>query len=430
MESLKYRSEYVALTDIQRWPRNPKLHDEAGLDASIERFGFTAPCIVDETSGKLVAGHGRGEALQRRFVAGHPPPKNIVVAESGWMVPVVRGVSFQNDLEAESYLLADNRLTEVGGWDSTALEAILRSINSVEAGLAGTGWSASEVELALRQDPPEDSDDVPTLPTRDTWVKNGDMFQLGGSRLLCGDSTNAACVSLLMGDERAKLMCTDPPYGVSYDSSDRVGSTHKHIAIANDDLRDAALQRFLESAMALASTHALTVDAAWYLWHAHLTQGFFAAAAAAAAAEVLLHRQIIWVKKQLIMGRGQYHWKHEPCFMGWRRGHVPHDYGRGSGERDQTTVWEIPGVSTSERAGLMHATPKPVALFEIPIVKHTLVGEIVYEPFAGSGPQIIAAERLKRRCFAIEMEPLHVQTIIARWEKFTGSTAVKIHSAC
>ena len=122
----------------------------------------------------------------------------------------------------------------------------------------------------------------------------------------------------------------------NYDD-DALGPTRKlYAAIANDALGDEPLQAFLEAAFAAATEHALTPNAAWYLWHAHLTQGCFAAAA---AAHVVLHRQIIWVKPRLILGRGQYHWQHEPCFMGWVHGHQPPDYGRGSGERDQTTIW-------------------------------------------------------------------------------------------
>jgi DNA modification methylase len=153
------------------------------------------------------------------------------------------------------------------------------------------------------------------------------------------------------------------------------------------------------------------------MWHAHLTQGYFAAAAA--AANVVLHRQIIWVKPVLLLGRGQYHWKHEPCFMGWVKGHQPPDYA----ERNQTTVWEIASVASKERKEFNHSTPKPVQLFAIPIKKHLGVDEICYEPFAGSGPQFIAAEQLSRRCFGMEIGPKYCDIIIARWEKLTGKKA-------
>jgi site-specific DNA-methyltransferase (adenine-specific) len=198
--------------------------------------------------------------------------------------------------------------------------------------------------------------------------------------------------------------------------------------VANDALCDAELQSFLESAFRAATGAALADNAAWYLWHAHLTQGFFAAAAAAAA-NVVLHRQIIWVKPVLLLGRGQYHWKHEPCFMGWVEGHQPPDYGLGKGERTQTTVWEIASVTQAERKEFNQSTPKPVGLFSTPIIKHLLPTEIAYDPFAGTGPQVIAAEQLGRRCYAMDIAPACCQCIIDRWEVFTGQTAVKVGEA-
>jgi len=160
---------------------------------------------------------------------------------------------------------------------------------------------------------------------------------------------------------------------------------------------------------------ALTQDAAWYMWHPMLLQGYFAAAAAAAAAAgLIIHRQIIWVKPVLLLGRGQYHWKHELCFMGWIEGHQPPDYGRGGGERDQTTVWEIAGVTQQERKDFNHSTPKPVELFSIPITKHLKPGEICYEPFAGSGSQFVAAEQLGRVCYGMEIEPKYVAVCLER----------------
>jgi DNA modification methylase len=271
-----------------------------------------------------------------------------------------------------------------------------------------------------------DADAIPE-PPKVPVTQRGDLWILGDHRLLCGDSTSEEDVRRVMGGARAVLMNTDPPYGVSYANDDRPNPGVAKPRVAKDDLSDAALQAFLESAFRPAKSIALVDNAAWYLWHAHLTQGFFAAAAAAAA-NVVLHRQIIWVKPVLLLGRGQYHWKHEPCFMGWVDGHQPPDYGLGNGERTQTTVWEIQSVTQAERAEFNHATPKPVALFEIPIVKHSRGGESVYEPFAGSGPQVIAAEKHGRRCHAVELEPMHCDVIVERWQKFSGKAAVRADS--
>jgi len=263
-------------------------------------------------------------------------------------------------------------------------------------------------------DPGAQEDNADQL--REKWqTERGQLWTIGTHKLLCGDCTVADDVMRLMGGERARIMNTDPPYGVSYNNADRPNPGVAKVRgakpwVLNDELRDEVLQ----SAFRAATAHALTADAAWYLWHAHLTQGFFAAAAAAAAANVVLHRQIIWVKPVLLLGRGQYHWKHEPCFMGWVEGNQPPDYGRGNGERDQTTVWEVDSVTHAERAEFSHSTPKPVALFAVPMVKHLRPGEIAFEPFAGSGPQFVAAQQTGRRCFGIELEPKFCAVILER----------------
>jgi DNA modification methylase len=183
-------------------------------------------------------------------------------------------------------------------------------------------------------------------------------------------------------------------------------------------LKDEKLQEFLTSVFKLWADIALERNAAWYLWHAHLTQGFFAAAAAAAA-DVILSRQIIWAKPQLILGRGDYHWKHEPCFYGWRKGHRPPFYG----ERNQTTVWEIGYEGTRNKSDAkLHPTQKPTGIFDAPMLNHVRVGEICAEPFSGSGSQIIAGERNNRRVFAMELEPKYVAVALERWSVATGKT--------
>lgn len=242
-------------------------------------------------------------------------------------------------------------------------------------------------------------------------------------RLLCGDATKKEDVERLMGEEKAGLMNTDPPYGVDYgdiaNSRERAankraggdGRVKRNKSIKNDDLTGESLQQFLENAIRTALPH-LTDNPAFYLWHPMLTQGTFFAAAA--AADILIHRQIIWVKPSLILGRGDYHWRHELCFYGWIRGRrCPWLAGR-----DQHTIWEV-----GRESGTSHPTQKPVELFRRPIHNHLKSGELCYEPFAGSGSQFIACEQLGRRCFGCEIEPRYVQVCIDRWEAFTGKKA-------
>lgn len=144
-----HRIEYIQLEEVLRWPRNPKTHDEAGMDASLERFGFVQPLIIDETTKQLVAGHGRLEALQRRKAAGKSPPSRIVKKGDGWMVPVVRGITFGDAANAELYLIADNRLTEAGGWNDAALAEMLARLGADK--LEGTGFEWEDVEALYRR---------------------------------------------------------------------------------------------------------------------------------------------------------------------------------------------------------------------------------------------------------------------------------------
>lgn len=413
------------LADLRPDSRNANRGTERGLgllDKSLRRYGAGRSILVDR-EGRVIAGN---KTLERAAELGLQVR---VVETDGKELVVVQRRDLSLDSPAGRGLaIADNRVAEVDlEWDPAVLKAMQ------DDGLdLGEFFLEDELAELMGQDGPAagltDPDEVPA--ERATDIRPGDLFELGKHRLLCGDSTKAEDVALVMGGEKAGLMNTDPPYGVTYANDERPnpGVAKPRVAkprVANDTLSDAKLQAFLETAFRAATSAALSVNAAWYLWHAHLTQGYFAAAAAAAA-KVVLHRQIVWVKPVLLLGRGQYHWKHEPCFMGWVQGHQPPDYGRGRGERDQTTVWEVGSVTQAERKAFDHSTPKPVGLFSVPIVKHLREGETCYEPFSGSGPQIVAAEQHSVSCRAIEIEPRYVQVAIDRWEAFTGQKAVKI----
>lgn len=384
-------------------PKNWRLHPKAQQDALqgvLAEVGWVQDVIVNRRSGLVVDGHAR---INLAIAAKERVPVvyvDLSDKEEALILASLDPLSAMAETNREA--LADL----VGSLDVTdaAVNAMLQELVGADAGTAGL----------------TDADECPPVPVAPV-SRLGDLWILGEHRVLCGDSTDAASVARLMAGERAGLMNIDPPYGVSYANDERPnpGVAKPRVAkprVAKDDLRDEVLQRFLESAFESAKV-ALLPNAAWYLWHAHLTQGYFAAAAA--AAHVILHRQIIWVKPVLLLGRGQYHWKHEPCFMGWVEGQQPPDYA----ERNQTTVWEVGSVTQAERKEFNHATPKPVGLFTIPILKHLNAGEVCYDSFAGSGPQFIAAEMHARRCFGLEIDPQYVDVIVLRWQAFTGKQA-------
>lgn len=419
------RVEYTPLSKVLRWERNPKRHGEPELDASIQRFGFVAPLIVNESTGRLVAGHGRLDSLQRRKASGESAPERIRVERGEWYVPVVRGVGFATDDEAAAYAIADNRLVELGGWDDAGLAEILDDLNASlgDGAMVGLGYTDDDLKdlhaqlnAEARAEAKRGSkpDDVPEVQ-KQAVSRTGDLWLLGGHRILCGDSTKAEDVVRLMGGEKAVLMATDPPYGVAYDNSERPNPGVAKPRVANDEHTDGPkMQAFLE-AMLQAAMPCMSDTAAFYFWHPMLTQGTYVAAAAAAG--ILIHRQIIWVKPGLLLGRGDYHWRHELCFYGWRQGHRCVFYG----PRNQDTVWNV-GYD-KDRNEWNHATPKPVALWDRPLANHARAGELVYEPFSGSGSQIVATEKTGQRCAAMEIIPLYVDVAVRRWQAFTGKAA-------
>lgn len=380
---------------------------------SLQQVGAARSIVIDENN-IILAGNGVTEAASQAGIT-----RLRVVDAQGDEIIAVRRSGLSKE-QKRALAIADNRAGELAEWNPEQLRA------DQAAGLTLDPWfSAHEISALLPTVKTGKTDPDAVPKERRTSIRVGDLFELGSHRLLCGDCTDAERAARLCGDTRAGLMNTDPPYGIDFDNA-ALGPTRKHYdSIANDkqDSGD-ALQQFLESSFRVAKDVALRSNAAWYLWHAQLTQGYFAAAAA--AANLVLHRQIIWVKPRLILGRGQYHWKHELCFMGWIDGNQCPDYGLGNGERTQTTVWEVSGVSKSDRDEFDHASPKPVELFKIPIVKHLRAGEVCYEPFAGSGPQFIAGEQYGVRCFGLELAPKFCQVIIDRWEAFTGLKAKKV----
>jgi len=239
----------------------------------------------------------------------------------------------------------------------------------------------------------------------------------GRSKLLCGDSTKAEDVARVMGGELAALCATDPPYLVDYtgdrpnDSGKDWSATYREI-----DIEDAGAFFRAVFANVLA---AIGPNAAIYCWHAHKRTGEIQAAWAELG--ILDHQQIVWVKPTSVFGRVFYHFRHEPCMMGWRQGSMPaHDCGH-----DHNSVWEVDWEGKSRVVGNEHPTQKPVELFARPMRKHTRPGDVCFEPFSGSGSQLVAALSLGRRCFAVEVTPTFVDVALARVAKVAGVDAVR-----
>lgn len=400
----------------------------AGLGVSMQTFGDLSGIVFNQRSGRLVAGHQRMEQLR---AAGAKTWRRLSKAEGVIVHPKteerfpVRIVEWDDTTERLANLAANN--PEIQGEFTAEALAQLKALDEhvdFEGLRLDDLYASLEKEIKTRDvagGGHTDPDDVPE-PPKVPMTQPGDLWVLGDHRLLCGDSTKAADVARLMGTDRAALMATDPPYGVDYNEvkSGIVNEGRLKFkdwgTIENDALKPEQLGEFLAAVFAAAG-QALGERPAVYVWHpsGDMTQVF---RTAMQGAGLLIHRQIIWVKPHMVLTRsGMYHWQHEPCFYGWSKTHVPPWYG----EKDQTSVWHV----GKDDGKAMHPTQKPVELFEIPMRNHTRKGGVCYEPFSGSGSQIIAAERLGRRCFALEIERRYADVAVTRWEQFTGRKATR-----
>lgn len=274
-----------------------------------------------------------------------------------------------------------------------------------------TGFSQDEIDDLLDdfdESAEVEEEELPE-PPQEPKSKPGDLWILGNHRLLCGDSTSQEDVARLMGDDRADLWLTDPPYNVSY-----TGKTKDSLTIQNDEMDDESFRRFLVSAY-FAADSVLKDGASFYIWHAD-SEGFnFRGACRDIGWKV--RECLIWVKNAFVMGRQDYQWKHEPCLYGWKEGASHNWYS----DRSQSTVLEFARPSRNGE----HPTMKPVELFRYLIGNSTRKGQIVLDSFGGSGTTLIACEDIGRKARLIELDPAYCDVIIERWQNFTGQKAIR-----
>jgi DNA modification methylase len=399
--------ELVALSRLSCNPSNPRINDAAvpHVAASLRRFGWQQP-LVARRSGEVIAGNTRLKAAHTLGMTEAP-----VVWFDG------------SDLEATAYSIADNRTHEFAEWDEPALAKLLDELRA-EDGLDGVGYSGAEIdELLARVEASSDTHEVedpgPVEPPLNPVTRLGDLWVLGKHRVLCGDSTKADDIARLLAGDKAALFSTDPPYCVDYTGNDRPihdgKSSGKDWSALYREVDIADLGTFLDGVFSACLPH-VDDDAGIYVWHAHVQQPVIAATFERHG--LLLHQVLVWSKPSATFGHAYYRWRHEPCAFGWKKGHKP-DHGFGQLE----TIWEADWDGKA-RITTFHPTSKPTRLFEIPMEQHTKLGAVVLEPFSGSGSQLIAAEKLSRRCRALEIQPAFVDGTIDRWQQATGQAAV------
>lgn len=399
----------VAWVPIERVfgnPANPRINDAAvdPVAASLRRFGWRQPVVAKRT-GEVIAGNTRLKAAARLGMT---------------EVPVVW---FDGpDIEATAYAIADNRTHEFSEWDEPALAKLLEELRA-EDSIDGVGYSDADIDELLAElaadaeDEGEVDDPGPEVPPETPISRPGDLWILGDHRLLCGDSTKAEDVGRLMGGDTAALLSTDPPYCVDYTGADRPQASGKDWSDMYREVEIKDLGEFLRAVLGAVLPRTRD-NAAVYVWHAHLQYPVIDAVFQ--EFDLLRHQPIIWKKPSSTFTYAYYRWAHEPCLFGWRRGHKPPHYLANG----MTSVWEVDWEGKQRVVGNEHPTQKPLRLFEIPMEQHTRRGEVVLEPFSGSGSQLIAAERLRRRCRAMEISPAFVDVAVRRWEQATGKQAV------
>jgi DNA modification methylase len=388
----RLRLEFWSIDRLVPSPRNARTHSEAQvaeIAGSIRAFGFANPILVSP-EGDVIAGHGRLAAARQ---LGLPE------------VPVVMLAGLR-EMQRRQLVLADNRIALNAGWNLEMLHLELKDLSALGADLSALGFTAQELAKALGPVSTglTDEDEVPERAQ--TAVSGaGDIWCLGPHRIACGDSTDAGTVTSLLSDVEPLLMVTDPPYGVNYDP------TWRHRAGVNQSKRTGKVRNDERADWA----------AAWALFPGHIAYVWHGALHATTVAESLeregfaIRAQIIWAKERLVIGRGDYHWQHEPAWYAVR------NKGHWMGDRKQTTLWTIPsGGQDTETA---HGTQKPVECMRRPILNHTSPGQPIYEPFLGSGTTLIAAEATGRQCFGVELDPLYVDVAVRRWQAFTGQNA-------
>jgi site-specific DNA-methyltransferase (adenine-specific) len=386
----------VPIDSVELHPRNPRLGAVAAVAASLARFRQVKPIVVQRSTRYVIAGnHVLRAALSL-----------------GW-TEIAANVEDLDDAEAIALMLADNRTADLGGYDDTLLAAILAE-QQAEDNLAATGYDADDVAALLAQAgivDERDLDAAPDLPAEaDLYVEPGQLWALGGHVLMCGDSTRSEDVVRLLGADVVDLLWCDPPWGCQIR-----GRTKKALTIVNDDLGPDGTRALVAAALRLAP---LRPGGVFYVAAPSGPELHLAFLLALEDAGLTAHQTLVWVKDRFCLGHADYQPRHEDILYGWREGRAHHFVK----DRTQDTVWEIPRPARSAE----HPTMKPVELVARAIHNSSTPGQLVYDPFAGSGTTLIAAEQTGRRCRAMELDPRYAQVILERWTALVGTPAERV----
>lgn len=358
------------------------------LRSSLREFGFINPVIIDREY-NIIAGHGRVMAAKEEHIA---------------EVPCVF-VDYLSEAQKKAYILADNRMALDAGWDEELLRIEIEALQGADFDVSLTGFGEDEIAdlFAGEEKSAKDDDfDLTAALEKASFVERGDIWTVGRHRLMCGDATSAADVAALMDGKKANLIVTDPPYGVSFKSSDG-------LTIQNDSMKDGEFYTFLYNSFQCMAEH-LESGGSAYVFHAD-TEGLnFRKAFIDAGFH--LAGVCIWVKNSLVLGRSDYQWQHEPVLFGWKKGGKHSWYS----DRRQTTIWNYDKPKRNKN----HPTSKPLDLLGYPICNSSQENAIVLDTFGGSGSTLMACEQLNRICCMMELDEKYASVILRRYVEDTG----------
>ena len=405
---------------VETWPiervipyfRNARKMPEAAVEkvaASLRTFGWRQPIVVDR-EGVIIVGHTRLAAAKRLGMTEVP----VHVAEN--LTPE----------QVRAYRLADNRTHEETDWDLGLLAVELSDLAAMSVDLASTAFSGAEIDRLLASTDDERANEVPPLPATPV-TRTGDLWLLDQHRVLCADSTSPDAVARLLGDRKPKLMVTDPPYGISLDSEwrDRAGLNGKgaaepsYMKTRTEGHTETTISGDTRADWSEAFALVPSLEVA-YCWHASI----YTSEVLAGLLRIgfLYPQQIIWNKGRIVLTRTHYWYQHEPCWY-VRKKNAPW-FGKAG---ENSTIWDSPSpkfiMGGSDEEKFDHPTQKPVDLMRRPILNHTVRGELVYEPFLGSGTTLAAAQLVERVCVGSELDPKYVDVVVQRWQQLTGKKA-------
>lgn len=415
--NVELQIRYLPPGQIRPDPTNPRQHGKRHvrqLSKSIEAFGFNAPILIDD-EGQIVAGHGRHAAALLLGLV---------------MVPTIC-VGHLSPQQRRAYMVADNRLGDLSTWDGQALAGIMLELAEADLSfdLEAAGFSVGEIDLMVAASVGGDGeadDDVPEPGPAITQL--GDVYELNDHLVICGSALEVASYAAIMGDDLADLVFSDPPYNVPIKGhvSGLGKIQHREFAEAVGEMSEEEFTKFLLTALTLSER--FTREGALAFW-AMDWRHLFELTVAARSVYTDQVNLCVWGKTAAGMG-SLYRSQHE-LFGVWRKGKARHrnNVQLGRFGRSRSNLWRYPGANSfgrgSDEGNLLelHPTVKPVALIADAILDTTCRGDLVLDPFVGSGSTLVASEKVGRRCRGIELDPVYVDTIVRRWQRWSGGLA-------